>query len=148
MKVLNPNKVFAQYRDNMNPYNPVTNRKYTITHSDETADLFVFIGENYADDQFTRIRDDVNIAWEKTENGLALIGFVLVDEVGVLGNPFIRNKIFYNEMPTALQALRQADRFLFINEPGLDKTPVYIQFISNNPNLAKTYSFGEIGNYK
>jgi len=147
MKELNPKKVFVQYRDIMKPYEPVMGRKYTITHSDTTAELFVFVSENYAEDQITRMRDEVRLAFEQTKNGLALIGSVIVDEKGVIGNPYIRNKIFYNEMPTALQALRNADRFLFDKEPNLDNTPVFIHFISSNPAYDKTYDFGVIGNY-
>ena len=148
MRELNPQKVFAQYRDVMKPYEPVIGRKYTITHSDTTAELFVFVSEYYAEDQITAMRDEVRIAWEQDEKGLTLIGSVIVDGKGVRGNADIRNKIFYNEMPTALQALRIADRFLFDKEPILDSTPVFIQFISTNPAYDKMYYFGVIGNYK
>lgn len=148
MRELNPQKVFVQYRDMMKPYKPVLGRKYTITHSDTTAQLFVFVAENYADDQITRMRDEVKISWEEYKKGLALIGSVLVEGEGVIGIAYIRNNIFYKEMPTALQALRQADRFLFDQEPNLDNTPVFIHFISSNPAYDKTYDFGVIGLYK
>lgn len=148
VRELNPKKVFVQYRDIMKPYEPVIGRKYTITHSDTTAELFVFVAENYAEDQITRMRDEVRVAWEHYKKGLALIGSVIVDGKGVIGNAFIRNRIFYNEMPTALQALRQADRFLFDKEPNLDNTPVFIHFISSNPTYDKIYDFGAIGIYK
>ena len=148
MRELNPQKVFVQYRDRMKPYEPVMGRKYTITHSDITADLFVFVSENYAEDQITRMRDEVRVAWEQKRKSVALIGSVIVDGDGVIGNAYIRNSIFYNEMPTALGALRQADRFLFEKEPDLDNTPVIIHFISNNPAYDKTYDFGAIGNYQ
>ena len=147
MRELNPKKVFAQYRDIMKPYGPVMERKYTITHSDTTAELFVFVASNYAEDQITRMYDQVMVAWEQNEKGLSLIGSVIVDGKGVIGNAYIRNKIFYNEMPTALQALRQADRFLFEKEPNLDNTRVFIHFISSNPEYNKTYDFGVIGSY-
>ena len=148
MKELNPQKVFVQYRDIMKPYEPVISRKYTITHSDTTAELFVFVAENYAEDQVTKMHDEVRIAWEQTQKGLVLFGSVIVDGKDVRGNSYIRNKIVYNEMPTALQALRQADRFLFDKEPALDNTPVFIHFISSNPEYDKTYNFKVIGNYK
>ncbi|WP_027399868.1 staygreen family protein [Anaerovorax odorimutans] len=141
MRELNPQKVFVQYRDIMEPHKPVMGRKYTITHSDTTAELFVFVAENYAEDQITRMRDEVKVSWEENKKGLTLIGSVIVDGKGVIGNAYIRNKIFYNEMPTALQALRQADRFLFDKEPNLDNTPVFIHFISSNPAYDKTYYF-------
>ena len=148
MRELNPQKVFVQYRDIMKPYEPVISRKYTITHSDTTAELFVFVAENYAEDQVTKMHDEVRVAWEQTKKGLALIGSVIVDGKDVSGNAYIRNKIFLNEMPTALQALRQADRFLFNKEPALDNTPIFIHFISSNPAYDKTYNFKVIGNYK
>ena len=148
MRKLNPQKVFVQYRDTMKPYEPVMGRKYTITHSDTTAELFVFVALNYAEDQITKMRDEVRIAWEQRAKGVALIGSVLVDAKGVPGNDYIRYKIFYKEMPTALQALRQADKFLFDREPRLDNTPVFIRFISSNPAYDKTYDFGVIGSYK
>ncbi len=147
MRELNPQKVFVQYRDIMNPYEPVRDRKYTITHSDTTADLFVFISKNYAEDQITKMRDEVRIVWGHYNNELALIGTVTVDGNGIPGNSLIRNNIFYKEMPTALQALRQADRFLFEKYYNLDNTPVYIHFISSNPIYKKTYNFGTIGTY-
>lgn len=148
MRELNPQKVFVQYRDIMKPYEPIMGRLYTITHSDITAELFVFVAANYAEDQITKMRDEVRVAWNSYKEGIALIGSVIVDGNGVIGNAYIRNKIFYNEMPTALQALRQADRFLFDEEPNLDNTPVFIHFISNNPIYDKTYDFGVIGIYK
>lgn len=148
MRELNPEKVFVQYRDIMKPYEPVMGRKYTITHSDITAELFVFVAENYAEDQITRMHDEVKIDWEENNKELALIGSVIVDGKDVMGNAYIRNKIFYNEMPTALQALRQADRFLFDQNPDFDNTRVFIHFISENPAYDKIYNFGVIGNYK
>ena len=59
LRELDPYKVFVQYRDKMIPYKPVMGRKYTITHSDTTAQLFVFVSENYAEDQITKMRDEV-----------------------------------------------------------------------------------------
>ena len=145
---LNPQKVFVQYRDRMRPYGPVLNRKYTITHSDTTAELFVFVAKSYAEDQITGLRDELRVAWKQYEKGLALLGSVIVDGNGVIGNADARYIIFYNELPTALQALRQADRFLFDKEPNLDNTPVLIHFISSYPEFNKIYDFGNIGLYK
>lgn len=79
MKVLNPQKVFVQYRDAMTPYNPIIGRKYTITHSDITAELFVFISNNFAEDQITSMHDEVRIAWQQNKSKLVLMGSVIVD---------------------------------------------------------------------
>jgi hypothetical protein len=148
LKKLNPQKVFVQYRDTMTPYGSVIDRKYTITHSDITGELFVFVANWYAEDQITRMRDEVRVAWEQNKKETVLAGFVIVDGSGEIGNAYIRNRIFYNEMPTALQALRKADRFLFDKNPNLDNTPVFIHFISGNSIYDKTYGFGVIGIYQ
>ena len=148
MREFNPQKVFVQYRDIMSPYEPVIGRKYTITHSDETADLFVFVASNYAEDQITRIRDELRVAWEQNENGLVLMGYVIVEGKGIIGDAYIRSDIFYREIPTALKALRQSDRFLFDKKPYLDDAPLYIHFISSNPEYDIIYDFGLIGMYK
>lgn len=148
MKELSPYKVFVQYRDIMRPYEPVLGRKYTITHSDTTGELFVFIAGEFAKDQITSMRDEVKIMWHQTQKGFILIGSVLVDNEETTGNASIRYRIFYEEMPIALKALRQADRFLFEQEPELDKASVIIQFVSNNAEYNKTYNYGEIGMYQ
>lgn len=148
MKELSPYKVFVQYRDTMRPYEPVQGRKYTITHSDTTGELFVFVASDYAKDQITNMRDEVKIMWHQTEKGLVLVGSVLVDNEDTTGNSSIRFNIFYKEIPVALIALRSADRFLFEKDPKLDNTPVLIDFISSNPLYDKTYNYGMIGMYQ
>lgn len=38
----------------MKPYKPIMSRKYIITHSDTTAELFVFVAKDYVEDQITK----------------------------------------------------------------------------------------------
>ncbi len=141
-------RIFTQYRQRMKPYEPLLGRKYTITHSDTTAELFVFIGENYAKDQFTIMRDEVCIRWERSACGLRLMGEVMVNGEKIVGDAGVRNEIFLREMPKALHALRHADRFLFERECKLDATPVYIYFRSTLDAYAKMYDLGKIGRYR
>jgi hypothetical protein len=106
------------------------------------------VAGNYAEDQITPVHGEVMIAWEQNKNGLALIGYVIVDDKSMKVNAAARNKIFYDDMPTALQALRKGDRFLFDKNQPLDNASVFIHFFSNNPAYNKTYDFGAIGKYK
>ena len=69
MKKIDPSKVHAELRDRVSPISPILDRKYTVTHSDETADLFVTIGRHYADDKIGPTRDEVLLAYESTETG-------------------------------------------------------------------------------
>lgn len=145
MSEFDPYKTFVQYRNDMQPCGPVSGREYTVTHSDTTARLFVFIDDSYAEDQVTGMRDEVRLEWAQMSDGPALTGSVLV---GDDGRAAFRNEIFLSEMPLALKSLREADRFLFMHYPELDEAPVYIRFLSDNPDYQKTYDWGTIGEYR
>ena len=58
MERFNPDKLFVEFRD-VTPTYPLLGRKYTQTHSDVTADLFVTIGLRYAFDKINPTRDEV-----------------------------------------------------------------------------------------
>ncbi len=147
MNNLKKNNVFVQYRNKMMPYNPIIPRHYTITHSDKTGELFVFIDNSYVNDKINKTRDEVRIKWSYEKGQPILTGWVLVDD-NKISNSKIRNEIFKREMPKALQALRHGDRFLFKKHPRLNTANVYIHFKSKNKNYNKVYDFGKIGNYR
>lgn len=148
MKRNNANKVFTEYRNNVTAIHPIKGRKYTMTHSDQTGDLFVTIGLEYAEDKVLPIRDEVRLEWSQLGNKPVLYGEVMIDGEGIPGSPHNRNAIFQKEMPTALKAIRYGDHALFEKYPELDKTPVFIQFISHNTMFNKLYHVGNIGNYR
>lgn len=148
MRKIDPNKIFTEYRQEVTPTAPSRGRKYTMTHSDTTGDLFVTIGLTYAEDKIGPMRDEVKLAWETLGNRPILYGEVVVDGKDVPGNAKIRNNIFLKEMPTALTAIRYGDRQFFEKYPELDNVPVLIQFISRNPNFHRLRSFGKIGDYR
>ena len=106
-----PYMIFAQYRNKIEPYQPVPGRKYTITHSDITGHIYVFISDDYAEDSITDMREEVRLEWQKTRHGYVLTGSVRVDLNGYEQASKNRSERFYVEMPKTLQALRYADRF-------------------------------------
>jgi hypothetical protein len=67
MKRLNPEKLQVEYRNGVTTTEPVGGRKYTLTHSDKTGDLFLTIGLEYAFDQITKMRDEVLAEWQFDE---------------------------------------------------------------------------------
>ena len=147
MKKINPAKVFTEYLPGVTKTSPIDGRKYTMTHSDITADLFVTIGLKYAENQTNAMRDEVRLEWRVKSPKPFLYGNVLVDGEGVKGSASIRNAIFMREMPTALQAIRYADRALFEKYPSLDKIPIYIQFNSTKLRYNKLRYFGTMQLY-
>ena len=148
MKKIDPSKVVIEMRDYVTPHEPVLNRKYTMTHSDETAELFVTIGKKYAEDKVEALRDEVRMEFEDTENGLILMGEVLIDGDGVIGKKEFRNNIFAREMDIALQAIRYADQKLFSCIRELDDIPVLIWFRSEDPEYNKLYDYGTMKEYR
>ncbi len=139
--------IFVQYRNKIKPYNPIVPRHYTITHSDETSWLFVFIGDNYANDKINKSRDEVRLKWENKKRRPTLTGWVLLDN-DKIKNTKIRDEIFKREMPKALQAFVHADRFLLNKYPRLYNANIYIHFKSKNEKYNKTYNFGKVRDYK
>lgn len=148
MREFDPSKVNTEYRDNITYTSPIEGRKYTITHSDFTAELFVTIGLKYAEDKINPTRDEVLMEITKLRDENIFYGEVVVDAEGIKGNSKIRNEIFIREMPTALKAIRYADDKLFEEYPDLDKNYIYIKFKSTNPKYNKLRCFGNMGRYK
>lgn len=142
MKKLNPNKLYVEYRDGTTKKNPILNRKYTLTHSDETGDLFLTIGLNYAYDKISKkMRDEVLATWYKTYNGsYALYVNVFVDDPTkfTYKSSLRRNEIFIRELSLALQAIFYGDRDLLKTNPELYNAPIYIKFNSMYPYINRT----------
>lgn len=148
MKKIEPDRVYSELRDHISPISPVIGRKYTVTHSDETGELFVTIGRHYADDKIGPLRDEVLLAYENAETGMILLGEVLVEDEGITGSAEKRNEIFQMEMPIALQAIRIADQKLFQAKPELDEIPILIWFRSADPEYNKLYDFGTMKDFQ
>ena len=97
------NVVFATDIDKSGPIIP---RRYTLTHSDETGELFLSIGKYYDYSKVNESRDEVLGCWNCDENNLYYLRFeVLLDACGGEEKLAIRNKIFRNELPMAIRAI-------------------------------------------
>ena len=78
MNRLDPDKLFVELRDGVTLTEPIIGRKYTLTHSDITAELFLTIGLQYAFDRISDMRDEVLAQWVMDEY-LYLYVYVYVD---------------------------------------------------------------------
>lgn len=140
-------QVFVEYRDNVTKTRPLKNRTYTMTHSDETGDLFVVIGLDYATDKTNELQDQVYLKWTTLNTKDLLYGEVLIDGNGIEDNSKQRYNIFKREMPLALQAIYIANQPFFDAHPELLDTPILIDFKSSSSQYNKLYSYGAIGSY-
>jgi len=72
MSRLKPEKLHVRFAAGVTPDEPITPRRYTLTHSDATGDLYLTIGPDYDRRQisgwYTRLmRDEVLAEWHNVE---------------------------------------------------------------------------------
>ena len=148
LKRLNPNKLHIEFRTGVTMTEPITGRRYTLTHSDATADLFLTIGKKYAYDKFTAMRDEVLAHWQPWNGYLFLYVYVLVDNQPDSSRSAERYAIFRRELPLALEAIRYGDGVFFAAHPGLDNVPIWVYFDSKKPEYNRFECWGTLYDYK
>lgn len=148
MSRLNPEKLTVEYRPGVTGTEPIIGRKYTVTHSDITAELFLTIGLEYATDKITSMRDEVLAEWRAQGDSQFLFGYVFVDGETGQEMPSIRNRIFRNELPLALEAIRYGDDPFFEEHPELNDAQIWIYFDSKIPYYNSFENWGTIKDYE
>ncbi len=147
LKRLNPDKLYVEFRTGVTTTEPVIGRKYTLTHSDITADLFLTIGLQFAYDKVNSMRDEVIAEWRTNRGFPFLYVYVYVDgqfdPVSAM-----RDAIFRRELPLALEAIRYGDEKFFAAHSDLDNAPIWIHFDSTNPKYNRFENWGTPADYK
>lgn len=142
-----------KYLSGVTPRAPVTPRRYTLTHSDSTGDLFLSIGSDYNHKQisgwYTRLmRDEVLAEWKKDENETSFHVYCHVSGGFIFGRANWRESIFRSEMQLVLEAIRQGDYEFFEANPALDHSPIFVHFQSSKRNRTKIEPWGTLSGYK
>ncbi|WP_139902779.1 staygreen family protein [Clostridium thermarum] len=147
MSKFNPQKLSVEFRRGVTGTYPIISRHYTLTHSDETGELFLTIGLSYAYDKINELRDEVLGQWIMMAGSYYYYVYLHVD--GQLGSETaaIRNFVFRRELPLALEAIRYGDRELFSAHPQLDRSPIIVFFMSTNPIFNKIENWGSFETY-
>uniref|UniRef100_A0A942T2I7 Staygreen family protein n=2 Tax=Neobacillus citreus TaxID=2833578 RepID=A0A942T2I7_9BACI len=136
----NPSKLHVNCLSS-SPSMQVYGRKYTLTHSDTTGDLFLSIGYHY-DLKGINVskRDEVLAEWMTTKKGAP----ILSGNVYVSGGEFDeqtaqrRFLIFQRELNLALSAIIYGDQRLFRQYPELLDANIFIHFNSIFPAFNQT----------
>ncbi|HEM62379.1 MAG TPA: hypothetical protein ENO24_08820 [Chloroflexi bacterium] len=152
MSRLKTEKLHVHLAEGTSPLGPVTPRRYTLTHSDFTGDLFLTVGPDYDQEQisgwYTRLmRDEVLAEWLDEEDGPALHVYCRVSGGLVLGPSGMRFAIFQRELPLVLEAFRYGDRELFETMPHLDAAPVLIHFQARQERYNRVERWGTVGDF-
>ena len=153
MSRLNPAKLHVEFGEGIAPDQPVAPRRYTLTHSDSTGDLFLTVAPEVARKQisgwYTRLmRDEVVAEWQEGKDGPALHVFCHVSGGVVFGSAGMRYGIFQRELALVLEAFRLGDRSFFDARPELDLAPIWIHFHSTDRRYHKTELWGTPAEYR
>jgi len=153
MSRFRPEKLHIDYLSGVTLEAPATPRRYTLTHSDLTGDLFLSIGADYNRKQisglYTRVmRDEVLAEWKEDEDGLALHVYCHVSGGLVFGRANWRESIFRSEMPLVLETIRHGDSRFFEANPELDESPIFIHFQSSKRNHSKIEAWGTPADFR
>ncbi|TSI11070.1 staygreen family protein [Lysinibacillus sp. BW-2-10] len=147
MSKFNPEKLSVQYRNGMTAMQPVIPRRYTLTHSDDTGDLFLTIGNEYAWDKVNpKMRDEVLGEWRINGGYIYFCVYLHIDQGEYDQNTSSkRMEIFKRELPLALTAIRYGDRLLFNKYPNLDNAMIIVNFMSTYPQFNRQEIWGTFG---
>lgn len=153
MSRLRPEKLHVTLSEGSAAEGPITPRRYTLTHSDLTGDLFLTIGPDYDQEAltgfYTRLmRDEVMAEWIQEEDGPALHLHCHVSGGLVLGPAAFRDAIFRRELPLVLEALRYGDAALYEAHPDLDRAPVWVHFHATRRRYDRVERWGEPADYR
>ncbi|MDP4164043.1 MAG: staygreen family protein [Bacillota bacterium] len=123
---------------------PFEGRKYTLTHSDQTGDLFLSIGTVYNWAVINpSFRDEVIAEWIPQMGEFTLYGKVYISG-GEYDEAYARLRflIFKKELELALKAIIYGDQTFFTFFPWLLDAPIYIQFESVYPEFHQVLFYG------
>lgn len=103
-------------------------RRYTLTHSDRTGDLYLTVAREFDKEQisgwYTRLmRDEVLAEWKIHDGSPSLHVYVHVCGGLVFGTAGMREKILRNEIPLILESIRNGDREFYEKNPDYDNAP-------------------------
>ena len=153
MKRLNPDKLHVIYSIGNKSGDTDFPRRYTLTHSDMTGDLFLTVGREYDTKQISKLytrlmRDEVLAELVKENKSLELRVYCHISGGLAIGTAGWRNSIFQAELPLVLEAIRYGDRSFFETDPGLDRVAVKVHFNSTNRKFNRVENWGVMADYR
>jgi hypothetical protein len=149
---LNPNKLHVSHLSGTATANMTIPRRYTLTHSDRTGDLFLSIGSQYDTKKISKLytrlmRDEVLAELVNNEGKLEFRVHCHVSGGFIVGSAGWRYNIFRSELPLVLEAIRYGDRTLFEKNPELDHVSIYIHFHSGKKRYNIVEQWGTMADF-
>lgn len=109
-------------------------RRYTLTHSDETGMRFLFIGSKYAEEEYDELRDEVVGHWYKLDDNYILKLYCPLSCEKSKYSSDERRAIFKRHMPRVLKAIIGGDLDYINSIPGLLDAANHIYYCYDEDN--------------
>lgn len=126
-----------------NPEDPL-DRKYTLTHSDETGMRFLFIDEKFAEDQYCKHRDEVIAQWNIVNGAFIFKVECPLECKESKYSADERYDIYKRHIPRVLYAILGGDKDFIAGKDDLMNAKNHIFYYYRN----EKYIFEEIGTVK
>lgn len=136
-------KLEVEFSSDIN-YKGIESRKYTLTHSDETGQRFLFVRSEFAEEEYDELRDEVIADWYKKEDNKELRIMCTLYAEKSLYTEEERYKIFKRHMPRAIKAIVGGDEEYIVQNKLLDYN-VYVYYLSDL--IPKKEYYGKVGDY-
>ena len=148
MSLFKPEKLHIKYSDNKDI--DIISKKYTLTHSDFTGELFLTIGKEYDYKKLRQfyvrfMRDEVLAEWKKNEEKNELHIYVHISGGFICGGAGFRDKIIRSHLPLVIEVLRYAEQEMIQKNPNLEEAAILIHFNSKRKKYNKIEEVGKIG---
>lgn len=148
LSTFNSEKLSVNFMCGTTSTQPLIPRRYTLTHSDFTGELYLDIGSVYAWEKINPTRDEVLGEWCLFENCLFFVIHVYLDQGEYsFDEASKRNQVFRRELPLALASIRYGDRILLKTHRYLDNKPIIIHFNSRYKAFSKQEDWGTFSQY-
>jgi hypothetical protein len=152
MSRLKPEKLHVLFAEGFTRDGPLSPRRYTLTHSDRTGELFLSIGPEYDKEelrgwQSRLMRDEVLAEWQDQPGQPEVHVHCHVSGELALGPARWRDAIFRHELPLALEALFYGDRELIYGRQQLMQAPVWVHFHACQARYDVTEQWGTVADY-
>ena len=147
MASLNPEKLSIKrlYSDDLE----ILSRKYTLTHSDFTGELYLTIGREYDYEKLKKLyvrfmRDEVLAEWKKNNGNYELHIYVHISGGFVFGGAKFRNAIIRSHLPLVFEILKYAEKDLIASDSFLQEASIIVHFKSKRGKYNKVEDMGKI----
>jgi len=151
MSEFKPEKLHVTLDPTLDPH-ALTPRRDTLTHSDQTGDLFLTVAPAYDRGQisgwYTRLmRDEVLGEWLDAEGRPELHIHLHVSGGLIFGTAGMRDRIFPHHLPLALRVLVYGDRDLIAAQERPLDAPLIVHFHARQDKWDRVEDWGKVRGY-